>query len=296
MQALSGTLRTIAVLSALLTLQVSSAAAAPNFVHIHPFLSHDGNKYRHGCIDGNLTPTAERIDDCTHIIEGGDDAFFPEERAAALVDRGAIYMTLGQNEQAVQDFTKAIQIMPSLASAYINRGHTYFNLGKLELAIQDYDQAIRLDPKVLAPLYGQGVAYESMGQGDRALADFDKAVALVPNNPDLLNARCWERAVTGSQLDMALTDCNSALTLKPDNATALDSRCLVYYRMGNYPAAISDCDEAIKNDDKMSSSLYIGGLAKLKIGDASGGDADIAAAKKIDEKIADTYGGYGVKP
>jgi len=38
------------------------------------------------------------------------------------------------------------------------------------------------------------------------------------------------------------------------------------------------------------------GLAKLKTNDASGGNADIAAAKALDPTIADTYTAYGVGP
>jgi hypothetical protein len=46
----------------------------------------------------------------------------------------------------------------------------------------------------------------------------------------------------------------------------------------------------------MPSSLYVRGLANLKSGNATEGNADIAAAKSIDAKIADTYAGYGVAP
>ena len=66
--------------------------------------------------------------------------------------------------------------------------------------------------------------------------------------------------------------------------------------MGNYAAAIADDSAALAIDAKSASSLYVRGLARHKSGDAAGGDADIAAAKAIDPKIADTYAGYGVTP
>jgi hypothetical protein len=56
------------------------------------------------------------------------------------------------------------------------------------------------------------------------------------------------------------------------------------------------CTKALEQDPKLASSLYVRGLARLKTADASNGNADIAAAKAIDPKIADTYAGYGVTP
>jgi hypothetical protein len=47
---------------------------------------------------------------------------------------------------------------------------------------------------------------------------------------------------------------------------------------------------------KFARSLYLRGLSRLKTRDAAGGDADIAAAKAIDPKIADEYARYGVTP
>jgi hypothetical protein len=66
--------------------------------------------------------------------------------------------------------------------------------------------------------------------------------------------------------------------------------------MGKYADAIADDTAALASMPKLAPSLYIRGLAKNKSGDAAGGDADIAAAKAIDPKIADTYTGYGVTP
>jgi hypothetical protein len=65
---------------------------------------------------------------------------------------------------------------------------------------------------------------------------------------------------------------------------------------GNFPQAITDANSALAIDPKMPSSLYVRGLANLKSGNATEGNADIAAAKSIDAKIADTYAGYGVAP
>jgi tetratricopeptide (TPR) repeat protein len=57
---------------------------------------------------------------------------------------------LGKNnyEEAINNFTKAIELDPKDASVYNNRGNAYANLNKYEEALNDYNKAIELDPKV----------------------------------------------------------------------------------------------------------------------------------------------------
>jgi len=72
----------------------------------------------------------------------------------------------------------------------------------------------------------------------------------------------------------------------------LDSRGFVYLKLGQFDNAIADYNAVLKLKPKLAISLYNRGLAKQKKGDSAGGDADIAAAKAIDPKIADKLTGY----
>ena len=54
-------------------------------------------------------------------------------------------------------------------------------------------------------------------------------------------------------------------------------------------------DAALKMEPNRPSALYGRGIAKLKKGDNSGGNSDIASAKAIQSDIADDFVGYGVK-
>jgi hypothetical protein len=60
-------------------------------------------------------------------------------------------------------------------------------------------------------------------------------------------------------------------------------------------AAIADYTAALKIGPKTASSLYGRGFAELKKGSAAAGNADIAAAKAVNPKIADEFSRYGVK-
>jgi len=47
-------------------------------------------------------------------------------------------MAKGYDDQAVTDFTKAIEIDPNYANAYNNRGSIYSDKGRHDQAISDY--------------------------------------------------------------------------------------------------------------------------------------------------------------
>ncbi|HEX3810032.1 MAG TPA: hypothetical protein VHW02_10075 [Rhizomicrobium sp.] len=66
--------------------------------------------------------------------------------------------------------------------------------------------------------------------------------------------------------------------------------------MEQFANAVVDCDAALKLNPKMASSLYVKGVAELRLNTKDVGNADVAAAEAIDPKIAGTYAGYGVKP
>ena len=182
-----------------------------------------------------------------------------------------------------------------VAEAYTRRGGQYGELKQYDRAIADYDAALRLSPDQIDALAGRGWIYGTLGQHRRAIQDLDRVVSKRPS-AYTYNLRCWARATWGEQLDAALADCNESLKLKPDYAAALDSRGLVYYRMGKYSRTVGDTSGALSLEVNLAPSLYVRGLARLHEGNLKDSKADIAAAKKLDPKIAETYAEYGVKP
>jgi tetratricopeptide (TPR) repeat protein len=57
-----------------------------------------------------------------------------------------------------------------------------------------------------------------------------------------------------------------------------------YAQAGRYEEAIKEYDRAIEVRPSSGEALYLRGVAKLKLGDTAGGEADIAAAAAIDPK------------
>ena len=79
-----------------------------------------------------MLPTDENTEDDTHL------------EATALFDSGNEYLSLGQYEQAIQDFDEAIRLDPQYSDVYYNRGLAYEALGKTIEAERDFAKAKEL--------------------------------------------------------------------------------------------------------------------------------------------------------
>jgi tetratricopeptide (TPR) repeat protein len=83
--------------------------------------------------------------------------------------------------------------------------------------------------------------------------------------------------------------------MQPNDAATFDSRGLIFLKMGQLDSAIEDYSSALRIEPQMASALYGRGLARLKKGDAAGGNADVAEAKKLETTVVDDFSNYGVR-
>ena len=135
----------------------------------------------------------------------------------------------------------------------------------------------------------RGTAYLNKQNYVLAIDDYDHSEKLRPDDANVLQGRCLARAVLKRDLDDALADCNRALELQPSEPRTLGYRALVYLRLDLNEASIADYTAALDVEPKNAIYLYGRGQAKLRNGDAQGGDADIEAARALNPKIAEEF-------
>jgi tetratricopeptide (TPR) repeat protein len=182
-----------------------------------------------------------------------------------------------------------------LALAHLNRANGYQFKGDNDRAIADYDQSIRINAGDARAFYSRGNAYSNKGQHDRAIGDFSQALTLNSEYASALNSRCYELAIVG-ETAKALADCNASLRLRPGDAPTLDSRAFTYLKMRQWDNAIADYDAVLRIAPTQASSLFGRGVARLRKGDAAGGNRDLAAAKASQADIAAEMKALGVAP
>merc|ERR1711920_139774 len=78
-------------------------------------------------------------------------------------NRGLASYHLQQYDEAISDFSAAIETEPDNASIHFNRGNARFRLEQHEDALVDYSEAIRLEPDNPTYLHHKGLSYQGCG-------------------------------------------------------------------------------------------------------------------------------------
>lgn len=112
-----------------------------------------------------------------------------EETAEQHYQRGVALTEKGRYEQAISEFTKAIEMDSTYSDAYSGRGRAYCRKGDCSSAIADYTQAIELDPNSAAAYCGRGIAHRKLGEVAQAIADFEKCIEVSQDTSLIQEAR-----------------------------------------------------------------------------------------------------------
>lgn len=232
---------------------------------------------------------------CTRAINSG--RFDRRNLAIIHSNRGLQWERKQDRDKAIKDHNEAIRLDPTYAAGFMHRGNTYARRGDFDRALADHSEAIRLTPKDADAFYNRGYSYSRKGDHERAIADYSTGLELDANNSRLWGQRCWSRAVIGKQLQEAVEDCNKARSLAPKIPQILGYRGFIHLRLGQFDKALVDYDAAFALTTAPDNAewLYGRGIAKVRTGDARGGNADIDRAKSIKADIAEDYAKYGWK-
>ena len=133
----------------------------------------------------------------------------------------------------------------------VERANVYLAAQEWDLAIEQLNRAIRIDPKYVPALKKRGQAF--------------------------LGKKAW---------DLSISDYSAAILLEPKYGEHFYNRGSAYLGRDDYSRALKDFDEAIRlNFHDKALALYWRGITRQQIGDRAEGQADIAAAKKIDPNV-----------
>jgi len=180
----------------------------------------------------------------------------PKENVAyaILLNRGVDYLGKGDYDQAISEFTKAIEIDPSLPDAYSNRGDAYLHKANYDQAISDCTKAIAINPNFETAYLNRGVAYFYQRNYDQAISDLSKAIEINPNY-DLAYSSRGGVYCEKANYDQAISDCTKAIAINPNNSQAYNNRGLTYYYKGEYHRAEEDVHKAELLGYKVNSNL-----------------------------------------
>jgi tetratricopeptide (TPR) repeat protein len=213
---------------------------------------HSGSKFCSKCgtrLDGNA---AESDDD---VVEEGEGE---NSEAEEICEREFDLYMENDYDEAIAEYTRAIELDPDCQDAYAWRGNCYKVTGELDKALADLNRAVRLDTGDAFALSYRGEVYQEKGDYRKALADFNKAIKLSSDCASFYYTRAL-LYIAQENYTAAIEDYTKALELlladedREDNkisiALAYNGRGDAYYMDDDYEAAREDYGKALQYAD-----------------------------------------------
>ncbi|MCC6759317.1 MAG: tetratricopeptide repeat protein [Candidatus Omnitrophica bacterium] len=176
------------------------------------------------------------------------------DAAMAYNQRALAYKQKGDLENALSDYTKAINLFPDYDFALTNRGILYKELGRYQQAWEDHSQAIKVNPGFSEAYLNRGNVLFSAGDFKGAVADYDQAIKTVSisarRGSTPYRAEVYSRRGAGyffaKEYDVASKDFDQALEIDPDNIVALDNRAIIFSIRGEKDKALADFNRSLQ--------------------------------------------------
>lgn len=103
---------------------------------------------------------------------------FQEAYLQARQIQGAARLQVGDEQEAIADFTYVLKHNPQATFAYINRGLARLESGEVQQAVTDFTAALNLEPNLATAYYHRSFAHHLLGNQEEALNDWNKAETL----------------------------------------------------------------------------------------------------------------------
>ena len=239
-----------------------------------------------------------RYDDALEVADKYDSVL-PNEPNFPLLE-GHVHKHSQLLDEAVDDYTRAIQRDPRMVEAYVNRGYTLNDMQDPQAAVQDFHTALKLAPNNGIAHLGLAFSDLQLRQGQEALAEAQEAQKLMGESgaTHLALATAYrQRHLLGSAVDeyraalkfapsdlglhLALADTlydmrhyqqsidalNAALAISPDDPLIYGRMAHAYAELGQRDETLRYVEAAERAGGNQSAILLDTGDALLTLGD-----------------------------
>jgi membrane associated rhomboid family serine protease/lipoprotein NlpI len=174
----------------------------------------------------------------------------------------------GDTEKTIKACTAIIQAnkegYKEIAASLIYRGLAYTQQKQNDLALLDLNRAVELDPNPAA-LAARAAIFTTLRRYNEGIQDYGRAISLTKDSrllPGILALRA-SAYIGNGQIREAAKDIDRALSIDPTNATALNVGAGIYIDQGEYDQAIDGLNRALQHAPADSDLYWVRGEAKM---------------------------------
>ncbi|MCA9674968.1 MAG: tetratricopeptide repeat protein [Kofleriaceae bacterium] len=120
------------------------------------------------------------------------DPFARGKIANMHADLGEVYSGFGLNDEAVREYSRALDLCPDFVDLRVRLGNVYRDMGLFNAAISELEHAKRIKPEYLPARINLGMTLFSLGRRDDAIREWTEVLVQDPGNK---NARLYLKMV-----------------------------------------------------------------------------------------------------
>ena len=213
------------------------------------------------------------------------------EMVTLLVNRGIVRVRAARYRDAEADFAEAVRRAPTHLAARVNWGQTLHRLGRIDDAITQFTWAIEAEPeraslyraRALARLARRDTADEA--SQTQARQDLDESIRLSrPGSPEVADDYCRRARLLhrGGQFIAALADSDEALRIKPSAPEDTLVRIQTLLELKRYPEVIRTCDQALIQRPAAAELWELRGVARSDCQEFAAAVGDLTQALTLE--------------
>ncbi len=193
----------------------------------------------------------------------------------------------GKYQDAIEQYTHAIELKPTDINLYIARGKILEEIDRYEEAYADYEKAKVFDPKEEDVLYLLGRVSNKMGKYEQALAHLNNASKIAKREAKIYPEKVKTLLALG-MYEQALKVSDTAMMFREDDKNYYQ-RGLVYEKLNNDVLARRDFEKAVsKNRSFADARLALANLL-IRAGELDKAMEHCSEVIKNDDRNTEAY-------
>ena len=211
------------------------------------------------------------------------------QRVRALELLGIAATNIGNLNQAIDAYQKAVRILPDSAQNWLQLGMLYGRVGQLQKQIDAYRIAVRIKPEYATGWYRLAIVYRDAGQYGNVVDALQQVIRIKPGHLSawLILGYSYERL---GQYAKQIEAYSHAIQIDPFSADAYVSLGVAYHSNGHSEAQeLEAYQHALLINSQSASALFNLGHYHLGRGNREKGMAYYERLKAVDQKLAGTF-------